>query len=207
MYSKDLLYKLHRLSFGNEPLVEKATVCGCFYCGAIYSPDVIDPELDYCIDFPHDTALCHYCGIDSVILDNMGVEITPELLEEMYQEFFENTVEDDLFSETELEEPDERLQRVQFPCNGAGGEPGEVCVVTFKDGSRTALKEAQLTAALGLESMAGVSVVRAVPSGTGVVMYVTLPDGEGKIVKWDYQADQVSVADAGKTHQQNKTIV
>ena len=200
-YSKDLLYKLHRLSFGNEPLMGKATVCGCFYCGAIYSPDVIDPEMDYCIDFPHSTALCHYCGIDSVILDNMGVEITPELLGEMYQEFFENTAEeeDGPFSGTELEVPDDRLQRVQFPCNGASGEPNEVCAVTFKDGSRAALKEAPFVAALGLESIEGVNVAQGFPSGTTIAMYVTMPDRTARIVTWNYENNGLTVQDAEKT--------
>lgn len=210
IYSEELLNRLHRLSYANRPLVERSTVCGCFYCGAIYSPDIIDPETDYCIDLPHDTATCPYCWIDSVICDAMDVEITPELLEEMYQEFFERTVEDedDPFSGVELEAPDEGLQRVQFPCNGAPGEGvDEVCAVVFRDGSRMALKDAPLLASMGVTDMNGVTVVRGFPSGTGVVMYVTLLGGYGKIVRWDYQADQVSVADAGKTHQQNKTIV
>lgn len=196
IYSKDLLHKLHRLSFANQPLVEKATVCGCFYCGAIYSPDIIDPEEDYCIDFPHDTALCHYCGIDSVIPDNMGVEITPELLEEMYQEFFGNHEDDSSASEAEQEEPDDRLQRVLFPCNGAPSEDkGDICVVVFKDRSRTALKEARMAGALGLDDMSEVSIVHALPSGTAVVMYVTLPDNVSRVVKWDYQDNVITVWD------------
>ena len=75
IYSEELLNKLHRMSYANRPLVERSTVCGCFHCGAIYSPNIIDPETDYCIDSPYDTATCPYCWIDSVICDAMDVEI------------------------------------------------------------------------------------------------------------------------------------
>lgn len=192
-HSKDLLYRLHRLSFANRPLVEKSTVCGCFHCGAIYSPDVIDPETDYCIDMPHDTATCPYCWIDSVICDAMGVEVTPELLEEMRYVFFEQDVDETedegrfVLPAAEGEEPDECLERVVFP------EGGEVlCRVLLEDAGEIALARTALTELPGLERAADASVTFALPFGTGVVMRLTLPEGGEKTVRWDYRKGQLT---------------
>lgn len=195
IYSEELLNKLHQMSYANRPLVERSTVCGCFHCGAIYSPNIIDPETDYCIDSPYDTATCPYCWIDSVICDSMEVEITPELLEEMHQEFFSDTLEmESSVSETDQEESDERLERVLFPCNGApSGDTDDVCVVIFKDGSHATLKATQLNGALGPDDESISSIVHALPFGTGVTMYVTLLDETSKVIKWDYRDNSITV--------------
>ena len=180
--SKELLYKLHRLSFANRPLVEKATVCGCFHCGTIYSPDVIDPETDYCIDSPCDTATCPYCWIDSVICDSMGTEVTPELLEEMRVEFFEKNAEDDSNVLEATEEPDDNLKSISFPCGG-----NVVCQVAFTDGRTKSLRRNTLAEALELEHLDGADIKSAFPSGTGVVLYITLQNDMQRAVKWSYK--------------------
>ena len=195
-YSKDLLYKLHRLSYANRPLVERSTVCGCFHCGAIYSPDIIDPETDYCIDSPYDTATCPYCWIDSVICDAMDVEITPELLEEMRVEFFEKDAEEvevTIPETEEEEEPDEQLKSVTFPCDGDAA-----CRVVLQDGGSIALQRDILAGTLELENTDGVSVDFAFPYGSGVVMCLELPDGSEKTVKWNYRNGQLTVCEKGE---------
>ena len=191
-YSKDLLYRLHRLSYANRPLVERSTVCGCFHCGAIYSPDIIDPETDYCIDSPHDTATCPYCWIDSVICDSMDVEVTPELLEEMREEFFEKDAEklEITVPEMEEEEPDEELKRVVFP---DGGE--EICRVVLQDETVISLPGDVLAGFLGLDCTDGVSVSFALPYGSGVIMCLSLPNGGEKTVRWNYRKDELTVCE------------
>lgn len=191
-YSKDLLYRLHRLSYANRPLVERSTVCGCFHCGAIYSPDIIDPETDYCIDSPHDTATCPYCWIDSVICDSMDVEVTPELLEEMQEEFFEKDAEELEITvpETEEEEPDEELKRVVFP---DGGE--ETCRVVLQDETVISLPGDVLAGFLGLDRTDGVSVSFALPYGSGIIMCLSLPDKGEKTVRWNYRKGELTVCE------------
>ena len=192
-HSKDLLYRLHRLSYANRPLVERSTVCGCFHCGAIYSPDIIDPETDYCIDSPHDTATCPYCWIDSVICDSMDVEITPELLEEMRLEFFENDAEDveiTIRETEEEEEPDGELKRVLFP----DGED-VFCRAVLQNGSEIDLPCKVLAETLSLDSAGGITVRFALPYGSGVVMRLDLPDGRDVTVKWSYRKGQLTVCE------------
>lgn len=82
------LYEIHRkYSFENMHLLKDAEKCGCFYCGKIFTPydieEWIDDEKDY-------TALCPYCGIDTVIpaVDNGDYKLTPELLEDLYDLYF-----------------------------------------------------------------------------------------------------------------------
>ena len=191
IYSQELLNRLHRLSYANRPLVERSTVCGCFHCGAIYSPDIIDPETDYCIDSPYDTATCPYCWIDSVICDAMDVEITPELLEEMRVEFFEKDAEEEeevRVSERNNEEPDDRLKRVSFP-----SYDHDFCVVFFKDGSTASLGRAALAAAIRTEPANCISVASAYPSGKSVIMQLELPDETSREVAWHYYSDEVRV--------------
>jgi hypothetical protein len=58
--------------------IEASEHCGCFYCMEIFSPRQIVEWVD------HDqTALCPLCGIDSVIGDGSGLQITKAFLTEM----------------------------------------------------------------------------------------------------------------------------
>jgi hypothetical protein len=73
-------------------MIDRATTCGCFYCGAIFP----SREIDTWCDDPEDgvstagtTALCPRCGIDSVLPDNMpGIVLNAELLTAMREHFF-----------------------------------------------------------------------------------------------------------------------
>lgn len=78
-------YDEHRKSFKNFEDVKRSQKCGCFYCEEIFDADKV-------VDFVEErdgqkTALCPYCGIDSVIQDS-NVKITPELLAKMNTEWF-----------------------------------------------------------------------------------------------------------------------
>ena len=58
--------------------------CGCFYCLKIFVPK----EISNWIEDAGGTAICPYCGIDSVIGEHSGYPITREFLEQMRQYWF-----------------------------------------------------------------------------------------------------------------------
>ncbi len=73
----------HRHCTGNKDELKRSTVCGCFYCRSIYSPDEITDYIDRST-----TALCPRCGIDSVIGDASGLPVTEEFLTRMNRYWF-----------------------------------------------------------------------------------------------------------------------
>ena len=79
------LSQLHDESFENEKLLKKVKKCGCFYCNRIFMVSDIKEWID---DENGNTAVCPYCGIDSVIGAYTGYPITPEFLEQMRQYWF-----------------------------------------------------------------------------------------------------------------------
>lgn len=83
----------HSKSFHNLEDVEMSSVCGCFYCGKIFSPDEVkdwvDEEMDEVTgERVQGTAVCPYCGIDSVIAEDANNNITPETLKATHDEYF-----------------------------------------------------------------------------------------------------------------------
>jgi hypothetical protein len=73
----------HRFSSSHRKDLIKDSICGCFYCLRIFNPAEIT---DWCDN--ENTALCPYCGIDSVIGESSGFPITKQFLKEMYTEWF-----------------------------------------------------------------------------------------------------------------------
>jgi len=59
-------------------------VCGCFHCLKIFSPQ----EIEEWIEDEKGTAICPYCGIDSVIGESSGYPITKEFLKKMHDYWF-----------------------------------------------------------------------------------------------------------------------
>lgn len=74
----------HKFSSNNKRDLEKDVKCGCFYCLEIFDPK----EITEWIEDASGTAICPYCGIDSVIGEYTGYPITPEFLEQMRQYWF-----------------------------------------------------------------------------------------------------------------------
>ena len=79
------LYEIHRKSFANYEAIKQSKQCGCFYCKKIFGPSEV-------VEFVTEnngemTAICPYCGIDSVIQD-VDIEITTEILDEMNTYWF-----------------------------------------------------------------------------------------------------------------------
>lgn len=81
--------KAHHFSSGHMEALKKDTLCGCFYCLRIYNPTEIEEWIidDNAID-RKGTALCPYCGIDSVIGENSGFPISHEFLRGMKKYWF-----------------------------------------------------------------------------------------------------------------------
>jgi hypothetical protein len=75
--------KAHRFCRHNRKDLENDTICGCFYCLKIFNPNEIDEWWD-----DDDTAVCPYCGIDSVIGENSGFSVTELFLKGMNKEWF-----------------------------------------------------------------------------------------------------------------------
>ena len=80
----------HRFCIHHKEQLLKDTVCGCFYCLSIFDPKEINFWLD-----PEGTAICPYCGIDSVIGASSGYPITKEFLLKMRNHWFKGCTFDD----------------------------------------------------------------------------------------------------------------
>lgn len=74
----------HRFCTNNKPLLLHDSKCGCFYCLSIFAPS----EIHEWIQDTEGTALCPYCGIDSVIGEGSGYPITTEFLSKMKEYWF-----------------------------------------------------------------------------------------------------------------------
>lgn len=74
----------HSFSMNNGPMLRQDKRCGCFYCLRVFDPS----EIEEWIEDERDTALCPYCGIDSVIGESSGYPLTREFLAEMQQYWF-----------------------------------------------------------------------------------------------------------------------
>lgn len=75
----------HTFSIHHREMLEKDNKCGCFNCLNIFHPSEIKEWLVG--DIGH-TALCPYCGIDSVIGESSGYPITKEFLKKMQDKWF-----------------------------------------------------------------------------------------------------------------------
>lgn len=78
------LVAAHRFSMNNKEDLKKDKTCGCFYCLKVFNPSEIK---DWLRD-TKGTALCPYCGIDSVIGEHSGFPITTEFLSKMNKYWF-----------------------------------------------------------------------------------------------------------------------
>ena len=82
------LEEAHRLSIRHQKGLLEGSTCGCFYCCRVFSPSEITEWLDDGETDSEKTALCPYCGIDSVIGSKSGFPINAEFLHRMNQRWF-----------------------------------------------------------------------------------------------------------------------
>ena len=83
-----ILEAAHKKCIRHREKIEASENCGCFYCQTIFASKKIT---EWCDDQWHTegaTALCPNCGIDSVIGDASGFDISPEFLAQMHERWF-----------------------------------------------------------------------------------------------------------------------
>ncbi|MEW9053095.1 MAG: cytoplasmic protein [Neobacillus sp.] len=73
----------HGFSSHHRKQLQKDEICGCFYCLKIFHPSEI---MDWCDN--ENTAICPYCGTDSIIGSSSGFPITELFLKGMHQAWF-----------------------------------------------------------------------------------------------------------------------
>jgi len=97
---KSALDSIHKHSFDNKAEIDRSEKCHCFYCEAEFSPSDIKEYVFHgrrgkplrMGAKSEETALCPRCGIDSVVGDASGYEMTPPLLHAMHEFWFERSV-------------------------------------------------------------------------------------------------------------------
>jgi hypothetical protein len=70
----------------NKHELANDTVCGCFGCVIVFKPQEIIEWLPNFVD--GETAVCPYCGVDSVIGESSGFPITNIFLQRMHNHWF-----------------------------------------------------------------------------------------------------------------------
>ena len=80
----DRIIIAHKFCTNNKEKLQKDKRCGCFYCLEIFGPVEIK---EWILD-SKGTAVCPYCGTDSVIGEYSGFPITTEFLSKMKEYWF-----------------------------------------------------------------------------------------------------------------------
>jgi hypothetical protein len=73
----------HKHSFKNRDEVEKSELCACFYCEKNFIFAAITEWVD-----DDQTAMCPFCGIDSVLGSACGFELSKDFLHRMNERWF-----------------------------------------------------------------------------------------------------------------------
>ncbi len=60
--------KAYKFSSNHREQLLQGKKCGCFYCLSIFDPDLIKNW----VEDPLGTAICPFCGIDSIIGESSG---------------------------------------------------------------------------------------------------------------------------------------
>jgi len=74
----------HAFSSNHKQALLKDGLCGCFYCIEIFDSRLITEW----VKDTSGTAICPFCGIDSIIGQSSGYLITEEFLSKMKQYWF-----------------------------------------------------------------------------------------------------------------------
>jgi hypothetical protein len=82
--------KAHKASSPHRAELLSRDWCGCFHCLKVFKPIEIQRWVDKSA-----TALCPYCGIDSVIGAESGFPIESELLKKMQLHWFADAAPDE----------------------------------------------------------------------------------------------------------------
>lgn len=75
-------------SIRNRTTLAESQTCGCFHCEKIFpSAELTDDDFTQELDGSY-TAICPYCGVDSIISESKKYALTKELLSEMNKQWF-----------------------------------------------------------------------------------------------------------------------
>ncbi len=77
-YTEQQLLDAHGHTIHNREEIERSMRCACFDCGKTYDASEVTLWTDN-----GDTALCPHCGMDCVLGDAAGHELTPQFLRAM----------------------------------------------------------------------------------------------------------------------------
>jgi hypothetical protein len=73
-------FDAHEHAYRQREALAKSDGCACFYCFKHFSPAEIATWVDH-----EETAICPYCGMDSVIGSASGFPLTNAMLRKMYE--------------------------------------------------------------------------------------------------------------------------
>ena len=82
------IQKAHAHCTNHRTELAASAKCGCFYCCTTFTPSDIRNWTDEDSAGLGQTALCPKCGIDSVIGDKSGYELSNEFLKSMHEHWF-----------------------------------------------------------------------------------------------------------------------
>ena len=86
--SPEDLQKYHRKSSNNRKEIINFSECGCFYCLRYFNPKEIKEWVDSADIFEEgQTALCPFCGIDSVLPGSCDIR-NQDFMSEMHEYWF-----------------------------------------------------------------------------------------------------------------------
>lgn len=85
---QDILTAHKHSSWHRQQFSANGVVCGCFNCCRIFPPASIEEWVDNEDSGAGQTAMCPYCGIDSVIGTCSGYPVTVEFLTMMKRHWF-----------------------------------------------------------------------------------------------------------------------
>jgi hypothetical protein len=77
------LVEAHTHAADHRETIEASTMCGCFYCLAVFPPKAITSWID-----GGRTARCPQCGTDAALGDMIGVAMKRPFLEKMQARWF-----------------------------------------------------------------------------------------------------------------------
>ncbi len=78
-------FKLSELAFNNRHLLGQSDLCGCFYCLSLFSYQDITKWKNDTYD---QTAICPFCGMETVIPSNNNYKLTVNFLRKLYNFYF-----------------------------------------------------------------------------------------------------------------------
>lgn len=81
--------RAHKKAIFHKAEIIDSERCGCFYCEEIFSSSEIKEWVDKRRPENERTALCPYCGIDSVIGSKSGYPINKAFLAKMKEYWFQ----------------------------------------------------------------------------------------------------------------------